>query len=189
MSVSIHAPTGGATASPVWSTTFNRLFQFTRQRGARLAPPPTAQGTQRFQFTRPRGARRRKPKGKHRRKRFNSRAHGGRDNIWNRSATYKRFQFTRPRGARHYEMLKTGTIKEFQFTRPRGARRPQQEPAGDERSFNSRAHGGRDTCQPIVKRGRKVSIHAPTGGATNYTVTRCSFVVFQFTRPRGGATR
>ena len=51
----------------------------------------------------------------------------------------------------------------FQFTRPRGARRD-------------------------IDRGRRavrVSIHAPTGGATPDDTTASAQSVFQFTRPRG----
>ena len=53
------------------------------------------------------------------------------------------------------------------------------------RRFNSRAHGGRDKYEADVASARKVSIHAPTGGATVETVSPVSASTFQFTRPRG----
>ena len=76
--VSIHAPTGGATYSPTPSCA-SCWFQFTRPRGARLAPTAFDRPLVVFQFTRPRGARRR------------------RATRWSPSWV---FQFTRPRGAR-----------------------------------------------------------------------------------------
>ena len=148
--VSIHAPTGGAT--PCWrSTRLRTRFQFTRPRGARLyrgkfpgvaedvsihAPTGGATillrdklGADWFQFTRPRGARHR----------FEVRLRG-----------LEEFQFTRPRGARRIPLSPPPNPLEFQFTRPRGARRRQVARIRRGRSFNSRAHGGRDrgdACQ------------------------------------------
>jgi len=94
---------------------------------------------------------------------FNSRAHAGRD-----QKGYSR-----------------GTRKLFQFTRPRGARRPSRgfpEPA---RCFNSRAHAGRDPCRRPSPTRRRVSIHAPTRGATIAARLCSEGDLFQFTRPRG----
>ena len=140
--VSIHAPTGGATPKPSAKATppcFN-----SRAHGGRDSSQPS----------------RRSPT-----RRFNSRAHGGRDSSARRARRRYAFQFTRPRGARQTaERVKhlievsihaptggattsplTLSIADvFQFTRPRGAR--------------------------LVAHGRaaaaNVSIHAPTGGAT-----------------------
>ena len=76
--VSIHAPTGGATAAGlVLASTV--AFQFTRPRGARLASECRAATATTFQFTRPRGAR-----------------HVTVVVVFEVFA----FQFTRPRGAR-----------------------------------------------------------------------------------------
>ena len=161
---------------------------------------------------------------------FNSRAHGGRDIPGHAvSAFGLEFQFTRPRGARHIFTADVLAAMKFQFTRPRGARlssshgqnpprrfqftRPRgarQRPPlifGTLRSFNSRAHGGRDLHYPRLGHPQVVSIHAPTGGATTRlaTLATCpSFNsrahggrdkygdavslqrwTFQFTRPRG----
>ena len=164
--VSIHAPTGGATKS---SSVIARspLFQFTRPRGAR--------------HERGRGRRRQRPS-------FNSRAHGGRDlisaplmcspvvSIHAPTGGATRFRHlyaaldgfnSRAHGGRDLPRhRRKRNICGFQFTRPRGARpsRAGVYPGG--RSFNSRAHGGRDVFLSFGLLGRKVSIHAPTGGAT-----------------------
>ena len=76
--------------------------------------------------------------------------------------------------------------REFQFTRPRGARQTATLGAPPFRSFNSRAHVGRDqklTPCPVCKTA--VSIHAPTWGATVPEVKGSPASRFQFTRPRG----
>ena len=56
----------------------------------------------------------------------------------------------------------------FQFTRPRGARLVSVGLQVSSIGFNSRAHGGRDTQLAKRKSVHRVSIHAPTGGATSY---------------------
>ena len=73
------------------------------------------------------------------------------------------FQFTRPRGARLWVLLKFLRRLRFQFTRPRGAR-----PGRFPRASQAR-----------------VSIHAPTGGATHPSCRPAQTRTFQFTRPRG----
>ena len=161
------------------------LFQFTRPRGARLDD---------FAASRVLGC-------------FNSRAHGGRDLRLGFDAWRHGFQFTRPRGARQVRYGRQGVRPVFQFTRPRGARPDRVQVArrtfcfnsrahgGRDRRcragafcagrFNSRAHGGRDQWRDRAPRRRRVSIHAPTGGAT-YTDGKVTVgEKFQFTRPRG----
>ena len=101
-----------------------------------------------FQFTRPRGARPIESVNGEVGKCFNSRAHGGRDG--DRAGTCSR------RGG-------------FQFTRPRGARQPWRPLSSGRSRFNSRAHGGRDSTCIMYRARRRVSIHAPTGGATHAT--------------------
>ena len=168
--VSIHAPTGGATAGnsapkirPKCQFTrprgarqkdrsagiIHKRFQFTRPRGARQTPLQTLTGCSQFQFTRPRGARHAQQQCSPPDRSFNSRAHGGRD----RTIPPARF---RP--------------DTFQFTRPRGARRGRRTRARCPwRCFNSRAHGGRDGVGSLPELLIFVSIHAPTGGATSAT--------------------
>ena len=141
--VSIHAPTGGATAvNPVDEQ--SALFQFTRPRGARLRATVDASREERFQFTRPRGARRGKgeatvatPVSIH--------APTGGATLWGRTpAPRTKFQFTRPRGARRYF------------------------PAHAERYAVSihAPTGGATLVGDCGADARLVSIHAPTGGAT-----------------------
>ena len=139
--------------------------------------------------------------------RFNSRAHGGRDTRRNPRRRPCGFQFTRPRGARPPPMLNHLHRDLFQFTRPRGARPNRRLGSSRRMCFNSRAHGGRDIDLRAVNRHLRVSIHAPTGGATGPCGTRAAcrgrfnsrahggrdrnlpvrlaLRVFQFTRPRG----
>ena len=95
---------------------------------------------------------------------FNSRAHGGRD-------------ASRPRGC----------PRRCGFnSRAHGGR---DLPAGDGDlcgcGFNSRAHGGRDPLVMARVAKCRVSIHAPTGGATLQGFELQAAKKFQFTRPRG----
>ena len=83
--------------------------------------------------------------------RFNSRAHEGRDlPIRPKSNVLGRFQFTRPRGARQCVDGLPSVFGKFQFTRPRGARRQTRSKKGLRKSFNSRAHEGRDGGYCII---------------------------------------
>ncbi len=77
---------------------------------------------------------------------FNPRAHGGRDVFDLVDFLFEaEFQSTRPRGARPATTDAMSLLEVFQSTRPRGARR--------------------QGFQPRLAR-QMVSIHAPTGGAT-----------------------
>ena len=139
-----------------------------------------------FQFTRPRGARHPQVRQPARRQRFNSRAHGGRDNSGFGS---------------------TGGLKGFNSRAHGGRDRLRMLIRGPPSCFNSRAHGGRDeNDRPPARRLAvsihapsggataaraldrvlaHVSIHAPTGGATGDGPGSCGCNQFQFTRPRG----
>ena len=98
--------------------------------------------------------------------RFNSRAHGGRDKRLPLALQIGEFQFTRPRGARLARTHMSTTRCAFQFTRPRGAR---QTPAA---------------CLA----DRRVSIHAPTGGATVRIHRPGGLQIVSIHAPTGGAT-
>ena len=99
------------------------------------------------------------------------------------------FQSTRPRGARHAAKTTAAGAVQFQSTRPRGARRSRAGCRRRSSGFNPRAHEGRDMEKFVrwdtgnlfqstrprgARRGRdgacqhggRVSIHAPTRGAT-----------------------
>ena len=97
--------------------------------------------------------------------RFNSRAHGGRDDLLRLLGAQRNVSIHAPTGG---------------ATPSHGRRRPVRT------CFNSRAHGGRDQdCGCLYVVHRAVSIHAPTGGATRPPCGRRRLREFQFTRPRG----
>ena len=99
------------------------------------------------------------------------------------------FQSTRPRGARLVLVVVPLQHQRFQSTRPRGARRAKIRQIALTSCFNPRAHVGRDSGRGCarglhgmfqstrprgarlvlrfsVRKGPRVSIHAPTWGAT-----------------------
>ena len=182
--VSIHAPTGGATGLAL-ITGHPACFNSRAHGGRDGRSSPGARAT---------GG-------------FNSRAHGGRDSTRRTWRPPARFQFTRPRGARLRVPWMRSLAFAFQFTRPRGARLRGWACSVSTPSFNSRAHGGRDLTMPSCwvapspfqftrPRGARrnggavyfdavVSIHAPTGGATCAPTRPRMGLSFQFTRPRG----
>ena len=94
---------------------------------------------------------------------FNSRAHTGRDEA----------------------NILLGNRQQFQFTRPHGARRRSPGRTTPDAGFNSRAHTGRDPRVRDIRPARRVSIHAPTRGATEDFEWIKKEVAFQFTRPHG----
>ena len=166
--VSIHAPTRGATSAAGLVCMFP-AFQSTRPRGARPRGTSAHGQGQAFQSTRPRGARR-CARHKHRPWpcRFNPRAHAGRDCIRmssrtadagfnprahagrdssGRAAIIKSgwFQSTRPRGARPGFLFQPFTRQPVSIHAPtRGATPSRSTPSASFRSFNPRAHAGRD---------------------------------------------
>ena len=140
-----------------------------------------------FQPTRPRGARRHLGGHRYYTRCFNPRAHEGRDSRQQDGQSIMQFQPTRPRGARLMSAYTMWSMAVFQPTRPRGARPWRIVFEHVQRSFNPRAHEGRDTAasatekaqkfQPTRPRGARlitttgsrsneVSTHAPTRGAT-----------------------
>ena len=140
-----------------------------------------------FQFTRPRGARPQSvATAKTQARGFNSRAHEGRDLDYVRANLDDwAFQFTRPRGAR--PDTETGEISAngFNSRAHEGRDEKPSRPRFSKGSFNSRAHEGRDRGQGRRDADGRVSIHAPTRGATEVYVELAKAVGFQFTRPRG----
>ena len=78
------------------------------------------------------------------------------------------------------------SIAIFQSTHPRGVRPWQTWPPTSPRNFNPRTHVGCDVRRPMEKRGRAISIHAPTWGATfRCHKDKASPEIFQSTHPRG----
>ena len=83
--------------------------------------------------------------------------------------------------------LFTGVLSLFQSTLPRGERR-----RADDRGkrsilhFNPRSHEGSDTSSPWYPVFHKISIHAPTRGATlTAPLTFVLILPFQSALPRG----
>ena len=121
-SVSIHAPTRGATGAHLESTA--------------LDP---------FQFTRPRGARRRRRPCRPGQPRFNSRAHAGRDSASSvRGRRIPGFN-SRAHAGRDMATLRAPGVS-LSFNSRAHAGRDSRDTAGDIQGacFNSRAHAGRD---------------------------------------------
>ena len=141
---------------------------------------------------------------------FNPRAHVGRDTKRFKISFCLVFQSTRPRGARRLiPGFGLGKLM-FQSTRPRGARQASTRPRAARRSFNPRAHVGRDhlfvNChnlhflfQSTRPRGARppqapppllasVSIHAPTWGATCFLLLIVVMIFVSIHAPTWGAT-
>ena len=125
-------------------------------------------------------------------------------------ARRNRFQSTRPRGARHVDgfsdkrvlvsihaptwgatFLKSAMMlnAQFQSTRPRGARLSLLCTASFRFSFNPRAHVGRDVSVDRQPAGARVSIHAPTWGATGTLLAVAISCSVSIHAPTWGATR
>ena len=97
-----------------------------------------------------------------------------------------RFQSTHPHGVRPPESAKAIISKMFQSTHPHGVRhniKPSRYLAV--KSFNPRTHTGCDRGLPHRERRFRVSIHAPTRGATQYMAKTLSAMGFQSTHPHG----
>ena len=164
--VSIHAPTGGAT---------DRRRQRRRPvdvsihapTGGATPPPSRSSGSCGF----------------------NSRAHGGRDEVAQRARAVLEVSIHAPTGGATNVSSSAHPSRMFQFTRPRGARPVSKGRAFWNWRFNSRAHGGRDGVRASPARKSVVSIHAPTGGATLVSRSLRLRREFQFTRPRGARRR
>ena len=163
-----------------------KMFQFTRPRGARPWRTVSSRSTS-VSIHAPTGGATGLPRRRRRPARFNSRAHGGRDSIARYHAAHPdAFQFTRPRGARPFVVCETRGFGWFQFTRPRGARRPRPTNPKPKRKVSIHAPTGGATDKVILAaRPAMVSIHAPTGGATAVIKSDLPDAPFQFTRPRG----
>ena len=144
ISVSIHAPTWGATTWHNWDQFITQMFQSTRPRGARLAVLTRITKLRCFNPRAHVGRDLRSWVENHSGRSFNPRAHVGRDPArvrgwplssvsihaptWGATSRVQDitaevlFQSTRPRGARQNSLAEWGKGKSFQSTRPRGAR-------------------------------------------------------------------
>ena len=164
--VSIHAPTGGATRRDVRQVG-RRGFNSRAHGGRDQSPKWRAKEREAFQFTRPRGARHANVFGGFRTHGFNSRAHGGRDQCRGAPHPSAAVSIHAPTGGATTRSRPWAWPARFQFTRPRGARPVGRIEVGRTRRVSIHAPTGGATGRAPRggKRGR-VSIHAPTGGAT-----------------------
>ena len=96
-----------------------------------------------------------------------------------------RFQSTLPRGERQTVANGCNTAMRFQSTLPRGERQFLRQMFRGHYHFNPRSHEGSDHISAPSISFHKISIHAPTRGAT---CSDCPMVIrqlFQSTLPRG----
>ena len=122
---------------------------------------------------------------------FNPRTHTGCDlsDLTNESSTTL-FQSTHPHGVRQDIKSKYKTKKEFQSTHPHGVRPRAWICWPRLVSFNPRTHTGCD-LDLLVQQGKltKVSIHAPTRGATSDILRSSGEAGVSIHAPTRGATQ
>ena len=193
--VSIHAPTRGATSCRRVRCRWSRGFQFTHPRGVRLEIPlsscflltvsihaPTRGATQiksnvnismiMFQFTHPRGVRHREVRKQLRSMQVSIHAptRGATSPARCSNASDDLFQFTHPRGVRLESAASSSSRARFQFTHPRGVRHVPHCIYYIPRRVSIHAPTRGATLSGQFLHGIcQVSIHAPTRGATNST--------------------
>ena len=164
--VSIHAPTRGATS---WWSTFSSEYEFQSTHPHGVRHKHCLRNSQHFLFqsTHPHGVRPVSVNKSERSRCFNPRTHTGCDIMHlcplTRLCT---FQSTHPHGVRPPNKPRTPKPSKFQSTHPHGVRRPEITIIVERPSFNPRTHTGCDTRSAIRCPRMKVSIHAPTRGAT-----------------------
>ncbi len=96
------------------------------------------------------------------------------------------FQSTLPRGERRYYCFISIPFIVFQSTLPRGERPTcARTHARTHKCFNPRSHEGSDKAAGNLRAAVKVSIHAPTRGATTKHGKQKRAKAFQSTLPRG----
>ena len=141
-----------------------------------------------FQSTRPRGARPLQPSTVPKRVVSIHAPTWGATLTNRKDEQFQLFQSTRPRGARLFADCIVINRAMFQSTRPRGARRVHlKKPIIDE-SFNPRAHVGRDLFYLGLTNFNRVSIHAPTWGATDGLFASLVIMDVSIHAPTWGAT-
>ena len=80
------------------------------------------------------------------------------------------FQSTHPRGVRRDTRVKKQAVVKFQSTHPRGVRPRTWKDKSLVNDFNPRTHVGCDSRQSLDPQNQNISIHAPTWGATFYSL-------------------
>ncbi len=94
------------------------------------------------------------------------------------------FQSTLPREERHMTVQLHPHRRRFQSTLPREERPSLYLLGAHLHNFNPRSHERSDSQQSELITMLRISIHAPTRGATLYRLAWRQFVVFQSTLPR-----
>ena len=123
ISVSIHAPTRGATRKEFESLT-DKEFQSTHPHGVRLAPVLSFSGFAKFQSTHPHGVRHVIDEALEAVAGFNPRTHTGCDlPVMSGVSSLSSFQSTHPHGVRRLTQVMSLITLMFQSTHPHGVRR------------------------------------------------------------------
>ena len=118
-------------------------------------------------------------------KHFNPRAHTGRDLCTPQAHLYSSISIHAPTRGATSRRRRILPLSLFQSTRPHGARRRARVHQKEYRHFNPRAHTGRDVHFHPLQCLQRISIHAPTRGATPYPCGSAILSSFQSTRPHG----
>ena len=161
--ISIHAPTWGATFYLAEMMSY-LAFQSTHPRGVRRTYNPASDVTTTFQSTHPRGVRR---------------------ILSMVSNVMRQFQSTHPRGVRQLPRERRDPVPRFQSTHPHGVRPTSSLKSMTGYDFNPRTHVGCDSTTLPTPLEIKISIHAPTWGATKSCSGTIASEIFQSTHPRG----
>ena len=188
--VSIHAPTRGATkGKQLCKLAFT--FQSTRPHGARLIRPGVVTSRLPFQSTRPHGARRATPTASMRPWTFQStRPHGARRQPLRPRRHRRQVSIHAPtRGA----TLMGGTaqyIANVSIHAPtRGATASARHPSPSHMFQSTRPHGARPQRPSSLARARSFNPRAHTGRDARSFFSWRSFLMFQSTRPHGARLR
>ena len=96
-----------------------------------------------------------------------------------------KFQSTHPRGVRPPEECLLSCMQNFNPRTHVGCDIFTHLPESANMHFNPRTHVGCDSGERYVSHVHRISIHAPTWGATIAKVLRISVIAFQSTHPRG----
>ena len=116
---------------------------------------------------------------------FNPRTHVGCDGSKYGSPQGVGISIHAPTWGATYRIAFNKTLLEFQSTHPRGVRLDSQFVTLQRRYFNPRTHVGCDIVGSQVVRATRISIHAPTWGATSGARSSLITGLFQSTHPRG----
>ena len=104
------------------------------------------------------------------------------------SMTIQEFQSTLPRGERRLHDRTNERMHRFQSTLPRGERHHPDEPPKCHFHFNPRSHEGSDRGSLRVILALRISIHAPTRGATPEGYQDYRYPIISIHAPTRGAT-